>query len=135
LIPYSNSKPADLNLLDRNFNSISIFGTIENSVDNVKNNIVSLNHMAFFINKRNIAIIWIDIWDIQSGSSAQILINRSFNMESYIATICGVNMNPGMLQCKNCWKWEHMTFTYRIQGSKYIKFNRPYKIEHHHHFA
>ena len=37
------------------------------------------------------------------------------------------NMNPGVLQCKNCWKWGHITFLCRIQGSKCIKYNGPHK--------
>jgi len=54
LIPYSNSKLANSNLWNSNFNPISIFRTIEKSMDDVKNVIVSLNHMASFIDKRNI---------------------------------------------------------------------------------
>ena len=52
--------------------------------------------------KSNMSIVWIDIWDVQSGSNAKMLINRCFNVRSYIATIQGANMNPGVLQCKNC---------------------------------
>ena len=62
------------------------------------------------------SIIWIDIWDAQSDIKAKGLINRYFNVGSYIATICGVNMNLGVLQCKNCWKWDHTTGACRIQG-------------------
>ena len=54
--------------------------------------------------KSNMAIVWIDIWDVQSGSSAKMLINRCFNVGKFIATICGANMNSGVLQYKNCWK-------------------------------
>ena len=32
-------------------------------------------------------IIWIDIWDAQSRFNAKNLINKSFNIRSYIATI------------------------------------------------
>jgi len=46
--------------------------------------------------KLDIAIIWLDIWDIQSGSKAKGLINRCFNVESYITTIRGTNMNLGV---------------------------------------
>jgi len=52
--------------------------------------------------KSDIAIVWIDIWDVQSKNNTKVLINRCFNMGSYIATICGANMNPGVPQCKNC---------------------------------
>ena len=37
--------------------------------------------------KSNMAIIWIDIWDIQSGSNTKMLINRCFNVGNYITTI------------------------------------------------
>jgi len=47
--------------------------------------------------KPDIAIIWLNIWDIQSGSKTKGLINRYFNIESYITTICSANMNLGML--------------------------------------
>ena len=40
-------------------------------------------------------------------------------------------MNSGIPQCKNCWKWEHATFSCRIQGSKYIKCNGLYKSKNH----
>ena len=37
--------------------------------------------------KSDMSIVWIDIWDVQSGSNAKMLINRCFNIGSYIATI------------------------------------------------
>ena len=52
--------------------------------------------------KSDIAVIWIDIWDVQSSSKAKSLINRYFNIENYITTIQGTNMKPGIPQCKNC---------------------------------
>jgi len=52
--------------------------------------------------KSDMSIVWIDIWDVQSGSNAKMLINRCFNIGKYIATIRGANMNPGVPQCKNC---------------------------------
>lgn len=51
--------------------------------------------------KSDMAIVWIDIWDVQSGQKAKMLINRYFNVGNYIATIKGANMNPGVPQCKN----------------------------------
>ena len=54
--------------------------------------------------KSDMYIIWIDIWDVQSGSRAKSLINQCFNVGKYIATIQGANINPGVPQCKNCWK-------------------------------
>ena len=44
-------------------------------------------------------------------------------------------MNHGVPQCKNCCKWEYITFLCRIQRSKYVKCNGFYKSEHHHHFV
>jgi len=81
--------------------------------------------------KSDMSIVWIDIWDIQSSSNAKMLINRCFNVGRYITTIRGANMSPGVPQCKNCWKWGHMTFSCRIQGSKCVKCNGPHKFENH----
>jgi len=60
--------------------------------------------------KSDMAVIWIDIWDSQNGTKAKGLINRYFNIGQHIATIQGTNINPGIPQCKNCWKWDHTTF-------------------------
>ena len=46
--------------------------------------------------KSDMSIIWLDIWDVQSGSNVKMLINRCFNVGNYIATICGANMNPSI---------------------------------------
>ena len=54
--------------------------------------------------KLDMTIVWIDIWDIQSGVNAIVLINTCFNVGNYIATIWRANINPGVPQCKNCWK-------------------------------
>ena len=54
--------------------------------------------------KSDMFIIWINIWNVQSGSRAKGLINCCFNVGKYIATIQDTNMNPGVLQCNNCWK-------------------------------
>ena len=85
--------------------------------------------------KSDMAIIWINIWDAQSGARAKDLINRCFNVRKYIATIRGANTNPGIPQCKNCWRWGYSMFSCRIQGSKCIKCNGPYKSENHHKFG
>ena len=37
--------------------------------------------------KSDIAITWLDIWDTQSGSKAKGLINRCFNIGSFITTV------------------------------------------------
>ena len=85
--------------------------------------------------KSDMAIVWIDIWDVQSGHNAKLLINRCFNMGNNIATIRGANMNPGVPQCKNCWKWGHSTFSCHIRGSKCVKCNGPHKSKHHREFG
>ena len=54
--------------------------------------------------KLDMAIVWIDIWDSQNGSAAKRIINRSFNIGNFVATIKRANMNLGVPQCKNCWK-------------------------------
>ena len=38
-------------------------------------------------------------------------------------------MNLGVLQCKNCWKWKHTTFTCYTHGAKCQKCNGPHKIK------
>ena len=81
--------------------------------------------------KSDMAIVWIDIWDVQSGRNAKLLINQCFNVDNYITTIRGATMNPGVPQCKNCWRWGHSTFSCRIQGAKCTKCNGPHKSEHH----
>ena len=81
--------------------------------------------------KSDMAIIWFDIWDSQNGSKAKLLINHSFNFGKYIATIRATNMNPGISQWHNCWKWGHSTFSYHAHGSRCQKCNGPHKLEHH----
>ena len=81
--------------------------------------------------KSDMLIVWIDIWDFQSGKKAKCLINWCFNFGGYIVTIHGANMNPEVPQCKNCWRWGHVTFLCRIQESKCVKCNGPHKSENH----
>jgi len=85
--------------------------------------------------KSDMSIVWIDIWDYQSGSKARCLINRCFNVGRYIATIRGTNMNLSVPKCKNCWRWGHTTFSCRIQGSKYVKCNGLHKSKNHYEFG
>ena len=87
-----------------------------------------------FLPKLYIAIIWINIWDAQSGTKAKSLINRCFNVGSFITIIRGANANPGVSQCKNCWRWGHSTFLCKIQRSKCVKCNGPHKLENHRKF-
>ena len=57
--------------------------------------------------KSDMSIVWINIWNMQNSSKAKTIINRYFNIGNFIAIVHGANMNPGILQCKNCWKWGH----------------------------
>ena len=54
--------------------------------------------------KSNKVVVWVDIWDSQSGSAAKNIINHCFNIGCFVATIQDTNTNPGIPQCKNCWK-------------------------------
>ena len=54
--------------------------------------------------KSDMAVVQMDIWDFQSGSSAKNIINHHFNIGCFIATIKDTNMNPSVPQYKNCWK-------------------------------
>ena len=59
--------------------------------------LASKPHVIKVSPKSDMAIIWLDIWDVQSGSKAKELINHCFNIENHIATIRDTNMNWGML--------------------------------------
>jgi len=85
--------------------------------------------------KSDMAIIWINIWDIQTGSNTKKIINCQFNIGSYIAIVYSANMNLGVPQCKNCWKWGYTAGVCCIQGAKYIRCNGPHLSEHHCYFA
>ena len=52
--------------------------------------------------KSDKAVVWVDIWDSQSGSAAKNIINCHFNIGCFVTTIQDTNMNPGIPQCKNC---------------------------------
>jgi len=114
-------------------NDIEMFLKQNHIFDNIS--LASKPRVIKVLPKSDMSIFWIDIWDVQSRSNAKMLINRCFNVSSYIATIWGANMNPGILQCKNCWKWGHATFSCRVQGSKCIKCNGLHKSEHHWEFG
>ena len=76
------------------------------------------------------AIVWFDIWDSQSSSKAKLLINHFFNFGRFITTIRATNINLGIPQCHNCWKWGHLTFFCRAHGSRCQKCNRSHKLKH-----
>jgi len=64
--------------------------------------------------KSDMAIIWINIWNAQSGARAKDIINRCFNVGKYITIIGGANANSGIPQCRNCWRWGHSMFSCMI---------------------
>ena len=101
--------------------------------DNV--NIASKPHIVKVLSKSDMAIIWIDIWDSQSSSTAKKLINHCFNIGSFVTTIRETNINPSIPQCKNCQKWGHITFACCLQGARCLKCNNSHKTEYHHHFT
>ena len=80
------------------------------------NNIIlaSKPHVIKVLLKSDMSIVWVDIWDVQSGSKTKRLINQCFNVENHITTIKGMNMNLDVSQCKNYWRWGHATHSYRI---------------------
>ena len=81
--------------------------------------------------KSDKAVVWVDIWDSQSSSTAKNIINHHFNIGCYIATIQGTSTNPGIPQCKNCWKWGHSTLSCCSHISRCAKYYRAHTTEHH----
>ena len=93
--------------------------------------LVSNTRIIKVSSKSDMSIIWINIWDTQSRSKVKCLINRRFNVGSFIITICGANMSPDILQCKNCWKQGYSTDVCKIQDAKCVKYSSPYQTIHH----
>ena len=81
--------------------------------------------------KSDKAVVWVDIWDFQSGSCAKNIITRWFNVGWFIATIHGTNMNPGVSQCKNCWKWGHLILSCCSYTSRCTKCYGAHETKHH----
>ena len=135
-LPQSESylKIIGISYLLENTNILIILDFVKTTIKNnhIFNNIAITSKSCIIkvSSKSNIAIIWLDIQDAQSGSKAKGLINRYFNVESYIITIQGVNMNLEVPQYKNCWKQGYVTFSCQAQGSKCIKYKGLYKTEH-----
>ena len=66
--------------------------------------LTSKPHVIKVFPKSDMVVVWVDIWDSQSGSLAKNIINCCFNIGQFVATIRGTNINPGISQYKNCWK-------------------------------
>lgn len=48
---------------------------------------LSKSHIIKASSKSDMTIIWVDIWDVQSGTKAKYLINKCFNVGNYITTV------------------------------------------------
>jgi len=59
--------------------------------------LASKPHVIKVSSKSNIAVVWVDIWDFQSSSSAKNIINHCFNIRWFVTTIQDTNMNLGVL--------------------------------------
>ena len=81
------------------------------------------------------SIVQIDIWDVQSSMKTKGLVNRYFNIKSFIVMIQNTNMNLSVSQCKNCWKQGYTMGFCRIQGFKCVKYNSLHKLKHHYQFG
>ena len=81
--------------------------------------------------KSDKVVVWVNIWDSQSSSAAKNIINYCFNIGCYIATVRGTNMNPGIPQCKNCWKWGHSTLSCHSHIPRCAKCYGAHTTKHH----
>ena len=95
------------------------------------NNTVLVYHLCIIKRflKSDMTVIWVDIWNSQNSTKVKYLINKCFNIGQKIATIKETNMNSGVPQHPNCWKWEYITFACCTHSSQCQKYNSPYKIE------
>ena len=101
-LPQSKSylKIIDIPYLQENINTSIISSVVKDVIKNyIFNNIVLASRPCIIkvSPKLDIAIIWVDIWNVQSRSKVKELINRCFNVESFITTIRGTNINSGVL--------------------------------------
>jgi len=119
-LPQSKSylKIISLQYLMKNMN-VSITSDVFEKI--LKNNhifnnilIVSWPRIIKVFPKLDMAIIWLDIWNSQSSINTRGLINRCFNVGSFIATIWGMNMNLSVSQCKKYWKWDYSTHSCKV---------------------
>jgi len=107
-LPQSKSylKILGISYLCKNSNTPISANVVEKIIkDNyIFNNIVitSRPRVIKISSKLDMAIIWLNIWDVQSKTKTRSFINHCFNVGSHIATIQGANMNPRVSQCKNC---------------------------------
>ena len=81
--------------------------------------------------KSDKAVVWVDIWDSQSSSCAKNIINCWFNVGQFIATMHRTNMNLGVPQYKNYWKWGHLTLSCHSHISRCTKCHGAHDTKHH----
>ena len=81
-----------------------IEGVLKNSHLFKDASLASKPHVIKASPKSDKAVVWVDIWDSQNGSCVKNIINWRFNVGRYIVTVRGTSKNPGIPQCKNCWK-------------------------------
>ncbi len=83
--------------MQKTTNTLVIFFLIEEVLKNIHifNDIVLMSKSYIIKTTSNYdsAVIWINIWDSQSGSKAKTIINYSFNVRQYIATIQDIYMS------------------------------------------
>jgi len=119
-LPQSKSylKIISLQYLMKNMNVSITLDVFEKILKNnhIFNNIliVSWPRIIKVFPKLDMAIIWLDIWDSQSSINTRGLINRCFNVGSFIATVWGMNMNLSVSQCKKYWKWDYSTHSCKV---------------------
>lgn len=73
--------------------------------------------------------------NVNITSRPHVVVNFCFNVSSFIATIKRANMNSGISQYKNCWKWDHTIFLYHLQETRCLNCNGLHKVKHHCHFT
>ena len=93
--------------------------------------LASKPHVIKVSSKSNKVVVWVDIWDSQSGSAAKNIINCRFNIGCFVATIRGTNTNLGIPQCKNFWKWSHLTLSCHSHISRCTKCYGAHITKHH----
>ena len=76
--------------------------------------LASRPHIIKVSPKSDMAIVQINIWDVQSSFKVKELINRCFNIGRFISTMYNANINLSIPQYKNCWKQGHTTFSCKI---------------------
>ena len=99
-------KIISISYLQENTNTSIILSVVKDIIkrNHIFNNVVLVSrpHIIKVSLRLDMAIIWVDIWNGQSGSKTKELINRCFNIGSYITTVRDANINSGIPQCKNC---------------------------------